>query len=155
MDRLLSPRIVAIVSIFWNIVMTFVAIAIDAPSQFGIVGTDPADEWVQSGTAISAPPFPLVLLAIGALLTTRGNRWAYGIGAFLLLATAALFTIGGLGELAGEPTSHTSRGELLFGGIVAIAFAAWIVVSAFFDVRRRRATHGEQALVSPPGSSST
>ncbi len=138
MARLLSLPFVALVNVLWNVVMTFVAIAIDAPSQFGIVGTDPAKEWVTSGTAISAPPLPLVVLIVGTLLATRRGIVRI-LGWALVVATAAMYVIGGIGELVGDPTSQTSRGELLFGGIVALVFAAWLLATVASEIRRARA----------------
>lgn len=136
-SKLLSIPVVASISVAWNIVMTFVAIAIDAPSQFGIRGTDPAKEWVTSGTAISAPPLPLVLLIVGALLSTRRGI-ARLLGLLLVVAAASLFVIGGIGELAAEPTSQTSHGELVFGGVVALLFAAWLLICVAASIRSRR-----------------
>jgi hypothetical protein len=140
-DRLMhaSTRtltLAVIATIAYNVVLTLLAIWQNWPSQFGIVGTDPVKEWSVSGTAISAPVLPLLVLFV-ALVLLAGKRGRFRIvGDLLVLVTATLFVIGGIGEIAGAPTEDTPRSVLLWGGIQAILIAAVLIVLSVRDIRR-------------------
>jgi peptidoglycan/LPS O-acetylase OafA/YrhL len=100
-----------------NVIATVVAIIVNLPSQFGIVGTDAGREFLTSGTAISAPLIPVVSLLIVVAFVRRRDRWRWvGIAAgwFAALSVA----IGGYGELVAEPTEDTPKAVLVVSGIV-------------------------------------
>ncbi len=54
-----------------NLVAAVVAVSVNWPAQFGQVGTEAGAEVLTSGTAISAPLFPVVLLLVAMLLVRR------------------------------------------------------------------------------------
>ncbi len=116
----------------YNVLATLLAVWQNWASQFGIVGTDAAKEWPINGTAISAPVLPLVILLVSLpLLFVRSRvRW---LGDLLVVLTAILFTIGGLGEILAEPTDVTPRAVLLPGGVIAIILAVLLAGLAVRD----------------------
>lgn len=108
-----------------NVLAAIVAVWANWPAQFGGVGKDAGDELLTRGTAISAPLVPVVLMLLVALLAARRDRWSW-VGIVLAYATAVTVGIGGVGEMAAEPTPDTSRAVLVIAGV------AWLVVAAIF-----------------------
>lgn len=108
-----------------NVLAAVVAVWLNWPAQFGGVGKDAGDELLTRGTAISAPVLPVVLMLLVALLVGRRDRWSW-VGVGLAYATAVTVGTGGIGEMAAEPTSDTSRAVLVTAGV------AWLVVAAIF-----------------------
>ncbi len=133
-----SPlRWFAAIVLVLNVLATVVAIVVNWPSQFGIVGTDAGSEFLTSGTAISAPLLPVVLLLVVVVLAGRRDRWGWlGIAAGYLAGVSV--AIGGVGELAAEPTADTPRPVLVGAGLVWIAVGfALLVLSTTAAVKRR------------------
>lgn len=132
-------RLLAVGILLLNVVATVVAIAVNLPSQFGIVGTDASDEFLSSGTAISAPLLPVLLLLLVVLLAGRRDRWAWaGIAAAYL--TAATVAIGGVGEMVAQPTADTPGWVLVGAGVAWIVIAAALAVQATLAVAGRRSS---------------
>ena len=130
----------AAVVLVLNVIATVVAIVVNLPSQFGIVGTDAADEFLTSGTAISAPLLPVVLLLVVVAFAGRRDRWAWlGIAAAYL--AALLVAIGAVGELQADPTEDTPRGVLVGAGVVWLAIAVVLAALATAALRSRRSGH--------------
>lgn len=105
-----------------NVLAAIVAVVVNLPAQFGGVGTDAGNEFLTRGTAISAPPLPVVLMVLVVLLAPRRDRWSW-VGVALAYVTAVTVGIGGLGEMTAEPTEDTSHAVLTISGI------AWLVVA--------------------------
>ena len=91
---------VVIATLVVNAAAVAVAVANGWPAEFG-THNDPhrvADQWIASGTAISAPLAPLVVLAVcGALVGMRSRRLGL-IGAIGATCVGVLAIIGELGE---------------------------------------------------------
>jgi len=132
-------RTFALVVAVANVVATIVAIIANWPSQFGQVGTDAGEEFVLTGTAISAPLLPMVLFVIVVALATRSGGLGWGaIGA--AYAVAILTGIGAYGELVAEPTADTPRSVLLAGGLAwALIALGFLVLATMAAAERRRA----------------
>ncbi len=60
-----------------NVIATVVAIVVNLPSQFGIVGTDARAEFLTSGTAISLPLIPVLSLVAVVVLAGRRDAWRW------------------------------------------------------------------------------
>jgi hypothetical protein len=109
-----------------NAVAAVVAVSAGWPAEFG-THHDPdhvSDQWVSSGTAISAPVAPLVALLVFAALVATGRRRIAFIGALGATLVGVVFIIG----VFGEPTTfHPRTGvEALFhviGLLLALALA--------------------------------
>jgi hypothetical protein len=99
------------------------------PAQFGGVGTDAGREFVTRGTAISAPLMPVVLMVLVVLLAPRRDRGSW-VGVALAYITAAVVGIGGVGEMAAEPTADTSGAVLIISGIAWLTVAAVLIALA-------------------------
>ncbi len=80
-------------------------------------------------------PLLVLLVALVLLAAVRGRLRI--VGDLLVLLTAALFVIGGIGEIAGAPTEDTPRSVLLWGGIQAILIATVLIVLSVRDIRLR------------------
>jgi hypothetical protein len=120
-----------------NVIATVVAIVVNLPSQFGIVGTDAGAEFVTSGTAISMPLIPVVSLLAVVVLAGRRDTWRW-LGVAAGYFSALSVSIGGFGELTAEPTEDTPQAVLVGGGIVFLAIGlALFVLSTAAAVRRR------------------
>jgi formate hydrogenlyase subunit 3/multisubunit Na+/H+ antiporter MnhD subunit len=112
-----------------------VAIVVNLPSQFGIVGTDAGAEFLMSGTAISMPLIPVVSLLVVVAFGGRRDRWRW-LGVAAGYFTALRVSIGGFGELTGEPTDDTPAAVLVGAGIVFLAVGlALFVLSTATAVR--------------------
>ena len=74
MNAALRLRRFALAVLVLNVVATVVAVVVNLPSQFGRVGTDAGSEFLTSGTAISAPLLPVVLLIAVAALADRAGQ---------------------------------------------------------------------------------
>ncbi|MDQ3479929.1 MAG: hypothetical protein M3423_01125 [Actinomycetota bacterium] len=124
-----------------NVIATLVAIAVNWPSQFGQVGTDADKEFLAKGTAISAPLAPVVCLIVVVLLARRENAWGW-VAVVAAYATAAMFSIGGVGEFVGEPTVDTPKAVLVVAAVawlvVAVLLALAATSAAVERIRRRR-----------------
>lgn len=132
-------RVVAAAVIVVNVVSTAVAVGMNLPSQFGMVGTDAGAEFLSSGTAISAPPLPVLLLLLAVLFAGRRDRWRWlGITSAYLAALA--IGIGGVGEMVAQPTADTSRTVLLTGGVAALVVAVAVATLATAAVRSGTST---------------
>ena len=119
-----------------NVIATVIAVVVNLPSQFGITGTDARSEFLISGTAISAPLLPVVLLLIVVALGARADRWRWvGIGAAYLAALTV--AIGGVGELVAEPTEDTPKSVLIGAGVAWLAIAAALAAVTTAAVARR------------------
>ena len=130
-----------------NFVAAAVAVAVNWPSQFGGVGTDAGEEVLSRGTAISAPLLPIAILVVSLLLVWRGGR-LLTVGVVGIAVTAAMFLIGGIGELTAEETADTPKVVLVAAGIVWIVIALLLLglaIAAFVErwrsVRRARSEH--------------
>ena len=138
-----------------NVVATVVAVVVNWPSQFGMTGTDARREFLISGTAISAPPLPVVLLLVVVALAARMDRWRWGGIAAAYLAAVSV-AIGGFGELVAEPTEDTPRAVLVGAGIAWIAIAVVLAGLATAAAARTPPGHGTTAsglnLRSGPGT---
>ena len=122
-----------------NVVAALVAVAINWPTQFGRVGTDAGDDVLTSGTAISAPLLPVVVLLVALLLA--GRRGALGwVGIVAAYLAAAIVAVGGFGELVAEPTTDTPRAVLVTAGVAWLLVAAALVVLATRAATSARAT---------------
>lgn len=124
-----------------NAVAAVVAVVVNWPAQFGGVGTDAGDELLSRGTAISAPLFPVFLFLLVAVLARRRDGWGWlGIGAAYLAAISV--AIGGVGEIAAEPTAETPGAVLVTSGVVwvlvALSVAALTTAAVVERLRRRR-----------------
>ncbi len=137
-DRVLRPFAVAVLVL--NAIATAVAIAVNSPSQFGIVGTDVGSEFLLSGTAISAPLLPVALLLAVAVLAARDDKWAW-IGILAGYLAAIIVAIGGIGDLFPEPTADTPREVLITAGLVwigvGLALFALSTIAAISRTSRR------------------
>lgn len=122
-----------------NVLATIIAVAVNLPAQFGGVGTDAGEEFLTSGTAISAPLLPVVLMLLVVLLAPRRDRWSW-VGVALAYLTAVMVGMGGIGEMTAEPTADTSRAVLITAGIAWLAVAAVLVALATAAVVRARRT---------------
>lgn len=140
-------RTFAAVVIAFNVVATAVAVAVNLPSQFGMVGTDAGAEFLSSGTAISAPPLPVVLLLLVVLLAGRRDWWRW-VGLASAYLTALAVGIGGAGELVADPTADTSRAVLLTGGVTWLLIATGLATLATAVVRSG-AGNGTDSTVEP------
>ena len=120
-----------------NVLAAIVAVIVNLPTQFGKTGTDAGEDVVTSGTAISAPLLPVVLLLAVLLLARRRGAWALaGIAAAYLAAVVVL--TGGIGELTAEGTDDTPKAVLVAAGIVWSAIAIALAVLATRALRERR-----------------
>lgn len=84
-----------------------------------------------TGTVLSPPLAPWVILIVSALLATS-ERWWGTVAIVVLSVLGVVFTIGGWGEAFGPPNPAVPRAVLLVGGIV------WMVLGlslATFGVR--------------------
>jgi hypothetical protein len=102
-----------------NVIATVVAIVVNLPSQFGIVGTDAGAEFVMSGTAISML-IPVVSLLAVVAFAGRRDRWRW-LGVAAGYFTALSVSIGGFWELTAEPTEDTPEAVLVGSGILFLA----------------------------------
>lgn len=127
-----------------NVVAAIVAVVVNLPTQFGKTGTDAGEDVLTSGTAISAPLLPVVILLVSLLLVLRSDRWAYiGIGGSYLAALLVL--IGAIGEIAAEGTSDTPKAVLVVSGIVWCAIAVTLVGLATAALIERQRVSGRLA----------
>lgn len=133
-----------VVLLVLNLVAAIVAIAVNLPAQFGGVGTDAGAEVLTRGTAVSAPLLPVVLMVLVALLAPRRDRWSW-VGVTLAYVTAALVGVGGLGEMAAEPTVDTPRSVLIGSGVAWLVVAFALVALATWAVVQSRRTSTRQA----------
>jgi hypothetical protein len=128
-----------------NVVAAVVAIIVNWPAQFGGVGTDAGREFLTSGTAISAPVLPAVLLLFVVWRArTPGPRGRVAIVAAYL--TAAVVFTGGLGETLAEPTEDTPKAVLVGAGI------GWTVIAAALVFLATAARAERRRLPSEPGT---
>jgi glucan phosphoethanolaminetransferase (alkaline phosphatase superfamily) len=72
------------------------------------------------------------------LLAPRRDRWSW-VGVALAYVTAVMVGMGGIGEMAAEPTAETSRAVLTTSGIAWLVVAAILIALATSAVVRRRA----------------
>ena len=104
-------------------IAALVAMLADLPAQFGTeTAPGPYLEWLVQGSAISAPVAPVVLLAAGALLARRADRWGL-LGVALTALAAVLFLIGGLGE-----TFWSENDGEVSETVLAASTVAWVLV---------------------------
>jgi hypothetical protein len=79
----------------------------------------------------------VVTLSLVVLLAPRRDRWSW-IGVALAYLAAVLFGIGGIGEMAAEPTADASRAVLTTSGIAWLVVAAVLIALATSAVVRSR-----------------
>jgi len=127
----------------YNIIAALVAIATDWRARF-----DPppdqgsvSSELALNGSAISAPIAPLALLAAGALLARRQDRWKV-LGLVGIAIAGALFVVGALGEITASPSIHTPQAVLIFAGVVHSAIGIALIGLATSDFIRGRTSDG-------------
>lgn len=137
--RLLAWRAAAAVLVL-NLVTALLAMATDWRARF-----DPppdqgsvSSELALNGSAISAPIAPLALLAAGALLARRSDRWGV-VGLVGIAVAAGLFVIGGIGEITASPSVHTPSAVLVVAGIMFPAIGLTLIALTVRDAARRRA----------------
>lgn len=111
----------AVAVLIANVIAAVVAVIANWPAQFGQVGTDAGADVLTSGTAISAPLFPVALLLVVVLFAHRPGALGW-IAIVAALFAAALVIIGGLGEVMAEQTADTPRAVLMVGGLT------WLLV---------------------------
>ncbi len=141
-------RSFAVAILVLNAIATVVAIVVNLPSQFGIVGTDAAEEFLTSGTAISAPLIPVVSLLIIVATVRRRDAWRW-VGIAAGYFTAISVAIGGYGELVAEPTADTPKAVLVASGIVFLTIAfALVVLTTVTAISLRR--HNSASSTSLP-----
>jgi hypothetical protein len=133
-----------VVVLVLNVVATIVAVVVNLPTQFGTVGTDAGREFLTSGTAISAPPLPVLMLVVVAVFAGRSDRWRW-VGIVAACLTAVTVAIGGIGELVAEPTADTPQAVLVGAGVVWIAIALGLAVLATAAALERSAREGQPA----------
>jgi ABC-type proline/glycine betaine transport system permease subunit len=119
-----------------NVLATVAAIAINLPSQFGMVGTDAASEFLTSGTAISAPVPPVALLLLVVGMAGRRGLWGW-VGIVAAYVAAVAVGIGGVGEMLADPTEDTPRSVLVAAGAIWLMIAAALAILATVVVSRR------------------
>lgn len=127
--------------------LTPIALVANLPTQFGMVGTDAASEFLGRGTAISAPLLPLLVLGAlsGALLRARRGQVPLIAGLGLV---GALFLVGALGEALAEPTAEVSRGVLLASGI-GVGTMAVVMISLAIAALAKNAARPMPRLAKP------
>lgn len=74
---------------------------------------------VMTGTALSPPPVPWIILVVAALIA-RSGRWWVTAAIVVLSLLGVIFTIGGWGEAFGPGNPHVPHPVLFLGGIVWI-----------------------------------
>ncbi len=114
----------------WEGLATAVAVALNLPAQFGGAGTDAAAEFASRGTALSAPPLPLAVLAVAALLVARAPRPGAVAGAVLIALLGIVFTVGSLGEAVAAATPDVPKAVLVANGVIGTAIGAALVAGA-------------------------
>ncbi|MFC6285026.1 hypothetical protein ACFP3Q_05150 [Nocardioides sp. GCM10027113] len=117
-----------------------VAIPLDLTAQF-VARPETELGWnaLWDGSAVSAPPPPLVGLLLGIWLTTRSDR-ARLIGLWVLVLTGIVVTIGHVGEYShGVPFAGTDRAVFLAFNVVGLALCLLLVGSALSAAVRRAA----------------
>jgi hypothetical protein len=130
-------RLFTLVVLALNVLATVIAVAANLPAQFGGLGTDAGEEFLIRGTAISAPLLPVVLMLLVVLLASRRDRWGC-VAVALAYATAVMVGIGGVGEMAAEPTVDTSGAVLTTSGIAWLIVAAVLIALATLVVLRSK-----------------
>jgi cytochrome bd-type quinol oxidase subunit 2 len=143
-------QVFALAIVVLKLVTTAVAVALNLSSQFGRAGTDAGEEFLSVGTAISAPPVPVVLLLLVALLAGRRDRWAR-VGVAAAYLTAIMVGIGGLGEILGTPTEDVPQSVLLTAGVAWLVIACCLVGLASAVVSARERRRAPRTLGSSPG----
>ncbi len=129
-------RLFAAALIVLNGAATLVAVVLNLPSQFGQVGTDATAEFLNVGTAISAPLAPVVLLLL--VISFAGCRGAAGLlGVVAAYLTALAVAVGGAGEILAEPTVDTPRAVLVGAGLAWLGIAGVLVHLATTTLRSR------------------
>jgi hypothetical protein len=107
------------------------------PAQFG--GGRDADavgsEWLTNGTAISAPIFPLVAFALGALLAGARRAPLACAGLVLVALGAVALAVGSLGEAFAPDTPDVPRAVLIASGVVGCALALALLGACAFALR--------------------
>lgn len=130
--RVSKVVVVAAIILGLQIVAAAVAIAINLPTQFDFKGRDAAAEWVASGTAISPPLVPIIILAISIVLASRRSRWAT-LGVVLICLLGLVFIVGSLGEARAPPTPGVSK-FVLVGAVIG----SLVVGLGVSELRERR-----------------
>jgi len=72
---------------------------------------------VMTGTVLSPPLVPWIILVVAALLATS-RRWWGTVAIVVLSLLGIVFVIGGWGEAFGPANPHVPRSVLFLGGIV-------------------------------------
>lgn len=113
----------ALVVIGLQPIAALVAMLADLPAQFGTETVPgPYLEWLVQGSAISAPIAPIALLAAGAILARRADRWGL-LGAGFIALAAILFLVGGLGE-----TFWSDDDGEVSETVLAASTVAWVLI---------------------------
>lgn len=141
-------RGLAVTILVINAIAAVVAIVVNLPSQFGIVGTDARSEFLTNGTAISAPLLPVLMLVVVAVFAGRADRLRW-IGIVVAYLTAATVAVGGVGELVAEPTADTPKAVLVGAGIVWIGVAV-LLAAAATAAATGRPVRGSRTADQPP-----
>jgi hypothetical protein len=103
---------------------------------------------VVTGTVLSPPLAPWVILTVSALLA-RSSRWWGTVATILLSLLGVVFTIGGWGEAFGPPNPYVPRSVLLVGGVVwmllGLSLATFGVRELIARVRDRELHRGSSS----------
>jgi hypothetical protein len=132
----------ALLVVAFHVVGAVIAVLVNLSAQF-TTGGPPKDEvgWdvVVTGSAVSAPLPPLVVLLLGAWLASRSGR-ARVVGLVLLLLTCVVMTIGWVGEYtSGIPFTGGRNAVFLALSVVGILFTIALALAAARELMRRTA----------------
>lgn len=125
--------------IIFNILAALFAITTDWRGRFGASPDQGsiASQWALNGSAISAPIAPLALLAAGALLARRRDRWGV-LGLIAIAIAGTFFTIGAIGEIVvTSPPVPTPDTVLIISSCVHAVIGLTLIVLAALGVVRR------------------
>lgn len=89
-----------------------------------------------TGTVLSPPLAPWLILIVSALLATSA-RWWGTVAVVLLSALGVVFTIGGWGEAFGPANPSVPRAVLLVGGIVWMLLGASLAILGVRELSAR------------------
>lgn len=114
----------------YDLAMSVVAWLAQWPPQLG--GNPDPDQsylgYLLGGSAISAPPAPLIVLLLGIAASRRRGAWR-AVGSVLIAVVAAMFTMGVVGEFVAEHP-HTPLPVVYIFGVVRLAIVGALLVLA-------------------------
>jgi hypothetical protein len=103
---------------------------------------------IMTGTVLSPPLVPWIILVVAALLATSG-RWWGTVAIVVLSLLGIMFAIGGWGEAFGPANPHVPRSVLFLGGIVWILLGMSLPIMGIRELlarlrHRQRGTHAPE-----------